>query len=246
MEITNINNRHLNVQDRVLLSLRKSILDLDLPPGTVMSSVKVADMMQVSRTPVREAFIRLEHEGLVNIFPQKETIVSLIELKRVEQEQFLRECLELAALKPFLQKCKKEDIQKLREINTLQRKQAEDGNHLGSIQCDDAFHQLIFAVAEQPLSWNVIDGMSGHFRRLRFLIQYLDKVLHKSLQQQHDSLVDALEADDHCAAQAIVRNHVREIVGKQELLYEKFPNYFSSGQTRDYFSANYLYEKLHF
>ena len=237
----NVNN--LSVQDRVLFSLRKSILDLDLPPGTVMSSSKVADMMQVSRTPVREAFIRLEHEGLVNIFPQKETIVSLIELKRVEQEQFLRECLEIAALEPFLQKCKDEDIQKLRELNCLQRKEAEQGNHLKSIQYDDAFHQWLFIVAGQSLSWNIIDDMSGHYRRVRLLAKHLDEVLSSAL-EQHEALTDALEAGDHAGAQAIVRNHIRKTSGKQEMLSKKYPNYFTSTQSKDYFTSNYINEQL--
>jgi len=64
---------------------------LQLKPGTAMSTQEIADKLHVSKTPVREAFIRLQREGLVEIFPQKQTVVSRIDLKRTAQERFIRE-----------------------------------------------------------------------------------------------------------------------------------------------------------
>ena len=110
-----------SVQESVFRSLRKNILNLTLLPGTQMSANEVSDMMQVSRTPVREAFIRLEREGLIHVIPQRETIVSRIDLRRSWQEQFLRESLELAVLAPFIKMQSTADIEKMRGYIQLQR-----------------------------------------------------------------------------------------------------------------------------
>ena len=223
MQMNNVSN--LTVQDRTFLFLRKSILDLTLSPGAVMSSGGIANMMKVSRTPVREAFIRLEQEGLVNIIPQKETIVSPIDLERVAQEQFLREGLEVAALEPCVKLCTQEDIEKLRVLISLQRERAEKGDHVASIEFDDKFHQMIFTIAGQELSWNVIEGMGGHYRRVRLLVKHFDEVTNRAL-KQHEEIVSALEEKDYLKAQAIARNHVRKISAEVEMIREKYPDYF--------------------
>jgi DNA-binding GntR family transcriptional regulator len=87
-----------SVQDRVYAALRKSIINLNLVPGTVISEKEISLRFQVSRTPVREALIHLSKEGLVQVIPQRGTMVSLIDPARVQQEFFLRECLETAIL----------------------------------------------------------------------------------------------------------------------------------------------------
>ena len=71
---------------------------------------------RVSRTPVREAFIRLQRDGLVDIYPQKETVVSRIDYTKVEQERFVRESLECANIDLLIGKCTRNDIAKL-ELN---------------------------------------------------------------------------------------------------------------------------------
>ena len=86
--------RSRSVQDSVYTALRTSIINLNLAPGTAISEKEISRRFGVSRTPVREAFIRLSKEGLVRVIPQKETQVSLVDFRRVEQEFFLRESLE--------------------------------------------------------------------------------------------------------------------------------------------------------
>jgi DNA-binding GntR family transcriptional regulator len=80
--------RSPSVQDSVYTALRESIMNLNLAPGTVISEKEISCRYEVSRTPVREAFIHLSKEGLIKVIPQKETQVSLIDFARVEQEFF--------------------------------------------------------------------------------------------------------------------------------------------------------------
>lgn len=91
-----------SIQTLVYEELKKNIMSLRLKPGQAMSTQEMATRLKVSRTPVREAFLHLQSEGLVEMIPQRETIVSKIDLKRVEQEKFIRECLELGVIDQFL------------------------------------------------------------------------------------------------------------------------------------------------
>src|SRR4051812_12196161 len=78
--------------------LRQSILDLTLKPGESVSAKDLALSWNVSRTPVRDALIRLAREGLVVVYAQAGTFVSKIDLDDVEEARFVRMTLECAAI----------------------------------------------------------------------------------------------------------------------------------------------------
>ena len=227
-----------SVQESVFRSLRKNILNLTLLPGTQMSANEVSDMMQVSRTPVREAFIRLGREGLVHIIPQRETIVSRIDLKRSWQEQFLRESLELAALAPFIRMRGTADIEIMRGYIQLQRERVQESDYISTIDIDDMFHQTIFLVAEQLLSWEIIESMSGHYRRCR-LLSMQSQEIGANVIAQHETLVNELEEGDLQAAQATMRTHLRRLFDEKKLLLEKHPDFFVPTEPQDQFDVDF-------
>ena len=65
-------------------------MSLELPPGTSISEKEIAEKLQVSRTPVREAFLRLSEDELLNVLPQRGTLVTLIDLEHVDEARFLQ------------------------------------------------------------------------------------------------------------------------------------------------------------
>src|SRR6478672_13792128 len=89
----------LSVRDQTLDTLRRRIISLQLPPGEPLSENELAQELGVSRTPVRESLILLREEGLVQVFPQIGSFVSLVDLARVSEAQFVREAIECASLK---------------------------------------------------------------------------------------------------------------------------------------------------
>src|SRR5690606_9977779 len=78
--------------------IKKNIINLNMPPGTRVSEKEISDLLNVSRTPVREAFIKLSKEGLIYVVPQKGSYISHIDLDAVEDARFIRECLEKAVM----------------------------------------------------------------------------------------------------------------------------------------------------
>ena len=227
-----------SVQESVFRSLRKNILNLTLLPGTQMSANEISDMMQVSRTPVREAFIRLEREGLVHVVPQRETIVSRIDLRRSWQEQFLRESLELAVLAPFIKMRGAADIEKMRGYIRLQQDRMKEGDYASTIDIDDMFHRTIFFVAEQPLSWEIIESMSGHYRRCRLLSMRVQEI-GANVILQHENLVNELERGDLQTAQATMRTHLRRLFDEKSILLEKHPDFFVPAGHQNQFDVDF-------
>src|SRR3954449_10966073 len=79
---------------QVFERLRNAILALELPPGSPLSRTDLAAQFGVSSTPVRDALMRLEEEGLVEVFPQHATVVSRIDVHAAHQAHILRRALE--------------------------------------------------------------------------------------------------------------------------------------------------------
>src|SRR5438477_9711453 len=88
-------DRDRQAAPQVFERLRGMIISLELPPGSPLSRAALAEQFGVSSTPIRDALMRLDEEGLVEVFPQYATVVSRIDVHRAQQAHFLRQALEL-------------------------------------------------------------------------------------------------------------------------------------------------------
>ena len=88
-------DRDRQAAPQVFERLRGMIISLELPPGSPLSRVALAGQFGVSSTPIRDALMRLEEEGLVDVFPQYATVVSRVDVRLAQQAHFLRQAVEL-------------------------------------------------------------------------------------------------------------------------------------------------------
>src|SRR5664279_4647808 len=88
-------DRERQAAPQVFERLREMIISLALPPGSPLWRAALAEQFGVSSTPIRDALMRLEEEGLVDVFPQHATVVSRIDVRLAQQAHFLRQALEL-------------------------------------------------------------------------------------------------------------------------------------------------------
>ncbi len=221
-------NESSSIQQIVYEELRKSILSLRLIPGTTMSTQEMAERLNVSRTPVREAFLRLQAEGLVISLPQRGTVVSRINLERVNQECFIREGLEHAVIRPFVAHCEPEVIAQLRELNERQRECYRKKEWERVFEYDSLFHQQLFETARKPMGWEIIITNNGHYDRARMLaIQGED--ISGDIYREHSELTDQLEQGNIKQAQSLVYQHVYGggKINPAFRILEKFPDYVS-------------------
>jgi DNA-binding GntR family transcriptional regulator len=216
-----------SVQDSVYTALRKSIINLNLLPGTAISEKEISLRYEVSRTPVREAFIRLSKEGLVEVIPQKETLVSHIDYARAEQEFFLRENLERAVLEPFIARSGPEDFAKLEAFIEKQTQAFNGNDYINFIIYDNGFHQVFFDTAGQELSWQVLESMGGHYYRIRMLSLWINGIP-RSIISQHKALFTAFKKKDLARAKTLLDEHLHQLPTEIKIFEEKYPQFFVS------------------
>lgn len=241
-EISLFKHSSFNIGDSVYYTLRKNIMALNLKPGEALSIKDISDKWNVSRSPVRDALIKLEKEGLVDIIPQKGTIVSKIDLKRVEEERFLRESLEENAIRLFIKSYKESDISILRHCIEMQQQSLKDNDYISFLTYDDNFHHVFFKAIAKDMCWEIIQSMSGHYKRIRLMSLWDYKIL-SNVVVQHEEILDRICSNNLTGATEILIKHLSKISTEEMELIKKYPDYFKE-QGNDGILMNDFYGSL--
>src|SRR4051794_28645655 len=140
--------------------LREAIVTLRLKPGERIADGRLAQELGVSRTPVREAILQLADEGLVDVVPQHGTFVAPISLEAVREAQFVREALEVAALREVVERITDAE---LAELDASLTAQAEaEGDPARFYALDEAFHRRLMEISSFPGVWRIAARSRAH------------------------------------------------------------------------------------
>lgn len=205
--------------------MKADIMSLRLVPGEAVSAAKIAERYEVSRTPAREAIVRLDREGLVEIYPQSRTVVSKINLARARQEWFVRSSLEINMVPLFIERCTEATIAALRaNLEELKRTHHPiDAEQY--LKIDNEFHGLIYEAAGEHLAKELIDAHITHYNRIRYLTDFSPKVREKTI-HEHEQIILAAEEKDADWLEAVLKKHIRRIHTDQEAIFVQYPDYF--------------------
>lgn len=205
--------------------LHRNIINLNLIPGTVMSEKDISEKMEVSRTPVREAFIKLSNEALVDVVPQKGSFVSKINLLRVKEERFLRESLETAVIEDLIQHHENIDLREAYRNIELQEEALSREETTRFMELDDEFHHMLFDMAGKSMCYNVIISFASHYRRVRYLSMSVSGVSVSNL-SHHRRILQLVEERNLEEAIKAMKVHLRKLNIEKDAIYEKFRDYF--------------------
>ncbi|MDQ0229355.1 GntR family transcriptional regulator [Metabacillus malikii] len=226
MEFTASGNRNNgSTKQFIYQTLREKIFKLELEPGVKMSEKEIAEQLKVSRTPVRESFLQLSQEGLLEIYPQKGTVVSRIDLAHVEESRFVRENIEKAIVRLACELLSEEDIFQLETNLVLQEKLVERGNYLKQFELDDEFHRIIFFGCDKKRTWEMVRQMNTHFNRLRML-RLTSPLDWSVILSQHKSILELIKQKEANKAEEVMSEHLQLVVIEQDYLKECYPTYF--------------------
>ena len=217
--------RGVSAVQQVYEGIRHPIIDLTLPPGSPITKSEITAAFGVSQTPVREALLRLENEGLVDIFPQSRTVVSLIDIQHAREVHFLRLGVEIEVMRVLMKCIETEGMDELRTWIERQTTELNSGNHIAFKRADDSFHQEMFHLAGVQGLASMIDSKRGHYDRIRGLY-LLEQQRREIVIEEHRAIVSALEARDPVAAEAAVRQHLGKSLAIIEEIRERHPGYF--------------------
>ncbi|HEY3613118.1 MAG TPA: GntR family transcriptional regulator [Gaiellales bacterium] len=187
--------------------LRDVILRGTLEVGHVLNEGDIAERLEISRTPVRQALGLLLQEGLVEVGARRQLIVRGFTDEHRQEILLLREALEGTAVRHAAEIIGIEDIDLLRLLLIRQRRAAREEREEDFIDLDEQFHLKIAEEARLPILYGFLSQLRGFVRLMR-----LDSGRHPSYMKEvlveHEALVDALERHDADAAADALAQHL--------------------------------------
>jgi len=184
--------------DRAYAATKELVLSGDLPGGHLLSEGDIAERLGMSRTPVREAFLRLQAEELLQLIPKRGAVVVPVPAGEADDVLDAREAVETAAVRRLLRRPGDvpATVDRLRAAIERQREQAEAGDLAGVADADEAFHRTIVDAGGNRLTARFYAGLADRQRRMSMHAlaprpQQVAVVL-----AEHAELVDAIEARD--------------------------------------------------
>lgn len=210
---------------QLIASLRERIVTGELAPGTRLSEQDIATDYGLSRQPVREAFIRLAGEKLVEVRPQRGTFVCKIDANDVEISRFVREAVEADIVRLAAEHADTATVAELKRQVALQEQTADNG--AGFMESDELFHRTLAEAAGRSGAWTHLQPIKMHMDRVRHLtaVEFpLDRLV-----GQHRAIVAAIAAHDPDAAEAAIRIHLRGVLDDLPKVAAAHADYFQPG-----------------
>ena len=217
-----------SASDKAYDLTRRAILDLTFPPGSTLSEALLVGQIGTSRTPIRQALQRLEHEGLVRVFPQRGTVVAPLDLQGFREALFTRIALEASAAAEAAAKAESTDVVQLVDQVDAQRRAVADGQDADFFRLNELFHRKIMAMAGVPNIWTVVQSVKVHLDRFRAAhLALTDQYPLKPVVEEHAAVVDAVRRRRATDAAALMQSHIRRVIPRAELLFERRPELFA-------------------
>lgn len=214
------------IAPQLVALLRRSIAELNLPPGSALSEKDIAARFSVSRQPVREAFIKLSEAGLVEIRPSRGTWVMKISVLEVCNARFVREGIEADLARHAARLATPAQHAELADLIAGQRVAAQTGDFAGFNALDEAFHWTIAAIVGNEFARRIVEKSRFQTDRVRLLSLPAASPL-QVLIGQHDVILDRIVAGDAEGADRAMRRHLREILRALPSIAAAHPDYFS-------------------
>ncbi|MFG6530439.1 MULTISPECIES: GntR family transcriptional regulator [unclassified Sulfitobacter] len=202
--------------------LRDEILDLTLLPGSPIDEIRLSERLSMSRTPIREALVRLASEGLVTTLPNRSTVVSNIDFMNLHtffdaMTLMYRVTTRLAA--QFHTPADMANI-RARQVEFAKAVSAQDA--LSMIATNREFHAEIARAGRNPYYESLCLRLLDEGRRLlRMYYQSFDDQLPSEYVQEHEDLIAAIEARDIGRADSLAATHADQIVGQIQALISR-------------------------
>lgn len=216
--------------DRIYSALRADIVALRRAPGQPINEKELALGFGISRTPVREALLRLAGEGLVAIFPQSGTFVGRIPVAALPEAILVRQALEGLTAQHAAQNARAEQIAALNALIERQQKTERRRDHGAFHAADEKFHALIADIAGHPGVWRLVEQVKLQVDRYRRLTLPVPGRMGRVV-AEHGAIVAAIAARDPDRAAAAMATHLDGLSASIGDVSELNPEFFDVGMS---------------
>lgn len=211
-------------RDYAMRVIRENIIRLELEPGAPISDRELAASLNLSRTPVREALLELAKVQVVEIYPQRGSVVAPIDYSLVEEAQFVRSMLETGVVQLVCERMTEDAQNQLEENLQLQEFYFEHGSSERLFEMDNEFHRILFQTAGRMQAYRLMKSITVHFDRVRSLA--ISSVKEQKWIQDHRQILEAIKAHDKEAAKACMEKHLSRYQLDEEEIRSAYPQYF--------------------
>jgi DNA-binding GntR family transcriptional regulator len=198
----------VNLKQKAYDEIRRRILNGELDAKNPLSEYQLAQELELSRTPVREAVKRLESEGLVQSIPSRGTFVAELTARDISEIYQVREQLEGFAARIAAERMSDEDIKQIEEEILLSNKLGLEGRRVEILDSDIRLHTKIIASTQNSRLINVLATLDNQMYRVRALFPQSSQWLETTL-VEHALIVEAIKVHDGQAAEKAIKAHLR-------------------------------------
>ncbi|MDD6919476.1 GntR family transcriptional regulator [Anaerococcus sp.] len=212
-------------KEYVIRNMVYNIEFLNLEPGEKISENQISDFLNLSRTPIREAFYNLKSNLLIDVKPQIGTFISYLDIDVSKELLFFRSSLEEKAV---IEVCNKDSLDYLNVFKEIieKEKTLHDSNNIEElISLDNRFHNLIFEELGYNKIPSIIEDNTYYLVRMRIL-RLKANIREKNYIDEHENILKYMINKDKENASKILKYHINELVDDMNLLRNKYPHYF--------------------
>lgn len=197
----------MSAKERAYTQIQRWIIEGTLGPGEQLYDAELAEVLAVSRTPIREALQLLEVQGLVSMQPGRETRVTSIhkeDLKKMYPTLAALYALAAESAEPLITA---EQLEGLKALN-VKFAQAIDGQPFQAMEHDEQFHHLIVAAAENTYVDSFSSSLQIHIRRFKYVFLNETVTATHSSVEEHAAIIAALEQRDGETAARLMKQNI--------------------------------------
>jgi len=208
--------------------LKRRIIDLRFRPGEILMVQSLAKELGISRTPVREALVRLQQEGFVEEAEGKKFKVSEITLKSILELHEIRELMEGHAVKRVAKNRTGAQVDELRELTKRMEQALGVRDPDLFFEADLEFHAKLIRFCGNRALQDLAVQLTEKIQRVRFLTLYVHRRLEETI-DEHSKILDSIEAQDPRSAQKALSTHLQNVKkGVEKLFAERGLGFLSS------------------
>lgn len=213
------------IADAIHRRLRHDIVSLTFAPGLPISEQDLALAEGVSRTPVREAILRLAKERLVEVVPKSGTFVARIPLSVLPEAIVVRRALEGITVRAAAAHASKDQIAEIQALLDHQARVGAAGDMEAFHRADEAFHAAIARIGRYPGIWDLVRQVKVHVDRYRRLTLPIEGRM-KMVVEEHRAVLEAMKAGDADLAVARMEDHLGKLQLEISVIRDMWPDYF--------------------
>jgi len=222
-----------NMRSEAYNEIRYRIMHNKYTPGQKVSEKTISEELGIGRTPVREAIIRIERDGLIDVIPQSGTYISQIDLLAASNARYVRQVLEVEIMLEATAKMTEHDYAALEENLSEQTRVQGLKDPDAFFDADEEFHKLFYKAAGREAVWDWLQTVNMQLNRFRWIRLKVTDLNWATLLDQHRQILSAVHERRIDDVRFNITAHLRLMLSERKYLLERFPDYFTNTGSDD-------------